>query len=457
MDKKKKVGIIIIGICILCLIVHFVFPQKNKYLIYEGSGQKVNKDKKNENDILYIGVSQTTDSIHPYKQDNETMDILLDLVYEPLIYVKEDASIKYVNAEKITFEKEGKEAHIKISSNKVFSDKTALTADLIIESYQWFMGQDTAYSEILRNVEEIKKIDNENLIMRFKEVNLDNIKALTMPIVYQQDKKSYYGSTFLGTGAYQISQLKSQQGIILERNKESQRKEEYEKIVLKSIDYRNIDTVIMKQEIDMFSINKGEHFEKIKESGAYDVYELEEKQKGYYLVYNIKEESIRNAIAHTVEGKRFFEDTQEKGIYSSGIVSAYKEGANYYSLIKSGSLKGLKTIKIRHDIDGVSLGIYQNLSETLNKEGIECQEVRVAMEGYKGFKEDILIYQGNYKEAITEENIKEFFKDNSQMDIEEYYKYLEEYLSRKNIMTPLSKETKWIASLTTKDTLDFFE
>ena len=43
------------------------------------------------------------------------------------------------------------------------------------------------------------------------------------------------------------------------------------------------------------------------------------------------------------------------------------------------------------------------------------------------------------------------------MDIEEYYKYLEEYLSRKNIMTPLSKETKWIASLTTKDTLDFFE
>ena len=110
MDKKKRIGLTIIFICIVCMVIYFVMPSKNKYLIYEGSAQNVHENKRKENDIFYIGVSQTTDGIHPYKQDNETMDILLDLVYEPLAYFKEDTSIKYINAENITFEKEGKEA-----------------------------------------------------------------------------------------------------------------------------------------------------------------------------------------------------------------------------------------------------------------------------------------------------------------------------------------------------------
>ena len=141
------------------MVIYFVMPSKNKYLIYEGSAQNVHENKRKENDIFYIGVSQTTDGIHPYKQDNETMDILLDLVYEPLAYFKEDTSIKYINAENITFEKEGKEAKVKINTDKVFSDKTALTVDLVMESYQWFREQDTVHSKLLANIKDIKKID----------------------------------------------------------------------------------------------------------------------------------------------------------------------------------------------------------------------------------------------------------------------------------------------------------
>lgn len=457
MDKKKRIGLTIIFICIVCMVIYFVMPSKNKYLIYEGSAQKVHENKRKENDIFYIGVSQTTDGIHPYKQDNETMDILLDLVYEPLAYFKEDTSIKYINAENITFEKEGKEAKVKINTDKVFSDKTALTVDLVMESYQWFREQDTVHSKLLANIKDIKKIDNQNLLFIFEQADFENIKVFTLPIIYQQDKQSYYGTTFLGTGAYKIVQLKNQEDIILERNTESKRHEKYEKIILKYIDYNEINSIIKNQKIDMFVINKDEHFDKIKESGAYDVYELENKQKGFYLVYNIKEEKTRSAIAKVVEGQEFFDITQEKGVYSSGIVSAYKDGDNYYSLIKSGSLEGLKSLKIRHDYDGTSLSIFQNIAKKLNQKGIKCQEVKVALDGYQSFKEDLYIYQGNYNRVLTADNIKEFYKMNSELPLDQFYNQLEEYLANKNIMSPLSKETRWIACLTTKDTLDFFE
>ncbi len=457
MDKKRKAGLIIVVVCVLSLIIHFSLSQKNKYLIYEGSSQKVNEKKRNENDTLYIGISQISDSIHPYKYDNETMDILRNLVYEPLINMKEDTSIEFINAKDIVFKNEGKEAYIKINTNKVFSDKTTMTVDLIIESYRWFMKQETAYSEILRNVEEIKKIDDQNILFTFKEPNLENIKVFMMPLIYQNDKESYYGTTCLGTGAYKITQLKSQQEIMLEKNNESKRREKYETIVLKLIDYTNIDSVIKNQDIDIFMINQENHFDKIKDSGAYDVYELENKQMGYYLVYNIKEDSIKNAIAKTVEGKTFFEKTQDYGIYSSGIVSAHKAGSSYYSLIKSGNFQNIESLKICHDVNGVSLGIYQNLSKKLKEVGIECQDVGVAVNGYGPFKEDILIYKGNYNKILTEEIVKEFYKSYSEISVEEFYNELEQYLSNKNLMSPLSKETKWIASLTTKDTLNFFE
>ena len=326
-----------------------------------------------------------------------------------------------------------------------------------MESYQWFREQDTVHSKLLANIKDIKKIDNQNLLFIFEQADFENIKVFTLPIIYQQDKQSYYGTTFLGTGAYKIVQLKNQEDIILERNTESKRHEKYEKIILKYIDYNEINSIIKNQKIDMFVINKDEHFDKIKESGAYDVYELENKQKGFYLVYNIKEEKTRSAIAKVVEGQEFFDITQEKGIYSSGIVSAYKDGDNYYSLIKSGSLEGLKSLKIRHDYDGTSLSIFQNIAKKLNQKGIKCQEVKVALDGYQSFKEDLYIYQGNYNRVLTADNIKEFYKMNSELSLDQFYNQLEEYLANKNIMSPLSKETRWIACLTTKDTLDFFE
>ena len=107
MERKKKLGVIIIGICIILSIVYFVLPSKNKYLIYEGSASHVNDKKRSDDDTLYIGVTQATDSIHPYKQDSETMDILLKLVYEPLIYINEDTSIKYEIAKKVTLKDNG--------------------------------------------------------------------------------------------------------------------------------------------------------------------------------------------------------------------------------------------------------------------------------------------------------------------------------------------------------------
>ena len=453
MERKKKLGVIIIGICIILSIVYFVLPSKNKYLIYEGSASHVNDKKRSDDDTLYIGVTQATDSIHPYKQDNETMDILLKLVYEPLIYINEDTSIKYEIAKKVTLKDNGKEAQVKINTDKVFSDKTTLNADLLIKSYQWFMKQDTAYNQLVSNVQNIKKIDNQNVLFTFKEANLENIKVLAMPILYDQNDKSYYGATFLGTGSYQITNLVNHQEMILQRNEESKDKKQYEKIVLRLIDYNNIDSIINTQEIDMFMINKEDHLDKIKESRAYDVYQFDNKKSGYYLVYNMKD---KNAVADLVEGDSFFEKTQERGMYSSGIVSAYIDD-NYYSLVDSGNFKDIKVLKIRHDIDAVSIGIYQSLLEVLKGKGIECKEVKDSSYEYENFKEDILIYHGDYNQVLSNKDIEEFYKENSQIEIEEFYNQLEKYLSKKNIMSPLSKETKCVAILTTKDTLNFFE
>ena len=143
-------------------------------------------------------------------------------------------------------------------------------------------------------------------------------------------------------------------------------------------------------------------------------------------------------------------------MYSSGIVSAYIDD-NYYSLVDSGNFKDIKVLKIRHDIDAVSIGIYQSLLEVLKGKGIECKEVKDSSYEYENFKEDILIYHGDYNQVLSNKDIEEFYKENSQIEIEEFYNQLEKYLSKKNIMSPLSKETKCVAILTTKDTLNFFE
>ncbi len=471
MSKKKKIAGIAAALCIAgAAAVWLILPgnspkEENRRLIYQADPQMAGKQEGKDMETLSIGVSSGVSGIHPYQNDDETMQVLLRLVYEPLLLIRSDASIEYRNAKEIVFKEQGKQAAVEVNTGKCFSDGTKLDADIILASYEWFLNGDTSYGGIVSRIESIDKVDDQTLIVTFYEADPDNMKVFSLPIVYDADKVSEKGSTFLGTGPYRIDFLAPYQDVILAGNEAFQEKGRtgdenagleagYSKIIIGQIDYSKLDEILEAQKYDMFYIDKEEMAQKVKESNAYDIYETG-SETGYYLIYHMEERAGRG-VAGLCRDQDLWKDISIQGIWSNGILSPYMQEPNYYSSIEKGSLDEIRNVNIVHGFDGASMGIYEKLSAMLSKEGVECQETMADTTVLAGAKEDILIYYGSYKDAVSDAQISAFYELNKEIKAEDFYGKLEQYLTSVNLMTPLTKDTVWTAFLSGRDTMDFF-
>lgn len=460
--KKRKIRIIAAVSAVILLIaagvIAFVFADlSNEHLIYRGNAFKVLSLDSDRRKAFRIGVSSAIPDIHPYNHGDETAEVLKKLVYEPLLDINNDCMAKYCLAKEIVFEKNGEQALVRLNENKTFSDGTKLTAELVYNSYQWFIKQETAYNDLLSVIKEIKVINENTLSFVFHYANIDNIKVFNIPVIYMFDEKSFYGSTALGTGRYAVDTLTVYSEIVLKRNDEYGRKAKYKKVVIQAFDYGNLDSLLDAKDFDVFIITN-KIADKIKENGAYNIYEMG-NETGWYLEYNTENQDVRKAVANLAEGKEFFEATQDFGVYSKGIVSAYIKKPNYYSLLEKGNLKDTKSISFLHNYEAEANGIYRNLSAALKENGVETSENPMDIYEYHPdeFEEDVLIYYGKLTEVVDDEDNKSFFKNNSELDAEDYYEELEKHLASQNKITPLSKDTTWYASLAGRNNLDLFD
>lgn len=458
--KKRKLMIALIAAFVLLIAAGtaalICTNTYNEHLIYRGKVSQVLSFDKDRKKTLHIGVSSTVSDIHPYNHSDEVSDLLKQFVYEPLLNIHNDCDIEYCNAKKIVFENNGKQAQVKINANKSFSDGTKLTAKIVYNSYQWFMSQETAYDDLLAVIKEIQLVDENTLLFVFHAALIDNIKVFNIPVIYHPDAEKSTKNTAMGTGRYAVDTLTVYDNITLVRNNCGQ-KAKYNNVVIKAFDYSRVDALLESQNYDIFVITN-KLAERVKASGAYSIYEMG-NETGWYLEYNMEDKKARSAVAKLAEGKEFFEVTQDFGVYSKGIVSAYMKKPNYYSLLKRGSFHETKAVSFIHNYDAEANGIYRNLSAALKEQGIQSSETSADIYEYHPaeFEEDVLIYYGRLTEMVNDEDIQGFYEKYSKMCADDYYSNLEKYLSYENKITPLSKDSIWYASLAGRDDLGLFD
>ena len=127
-------------------------------------------------------------------------------------------------------------------------------------------------------------------------------------------------------------------------------------------------------------------------------------------------------------------------------------------MLNNTSFKNIKAVSVAHDYTAAATGIYQSLEKTLKDKKIKCNEKTYGIEEVpEDFEEDLLLFYGSYKDGMTRADNKKFFKENKEIEAQDFYELLEKYfVSQKNI-TPISKDTVWAASLAGRDTLGLME
>lgn len=452
-QKKWRVCAIILAAVLLCvvigLIIFFIGKEDNPHLIFQGDAGKVELKSTERKSTLCVGVSTSIIDKHPYTHGDEASEVLKKFVYEPLINIDNDLNVTYCNAKSIQFGKEGRQVTVKLNRDKVFSNGEKVNAASVLDSYKWFMANDTAYRNILNRIIDIRAVKEDTLVFTFTAADCDNINIFNIPIIFLPKKGEDYA---FGTGAYAIDAIKPYSDIILKENKRSKGSPEYEKVLIKTVDFGNVEKLLKSQTFDIFVFNKKEHADVIKKDKAYDIYELG-KDTGWFLKNNQDSEEIGRAVADVTEGEAFFKKTKADGIYSPGVVNAYIT-PNYYSMKKGGNFQGKKTLTIMHDSVETALGIYHALEKKLSDKDIKCVEKSAGFEEVpEEFEEDLLIYYGSFKDGMSWADNQTFFKEHKTIDVLNYYDLLEKYFVSKNSIIPISKDTYWVASLAERNTM----
>ena len=459
MNKKAKINITV-AIAVFCIaVIAVVFTlflnTQSSNIVYHGSSSNVLSQDKDRKNTLIIGVSSAITDNHPYFHNTDALFFFQKLVYEPLISINNDGSIEYLNAADITFENNGIEAKVILNKKQTFSDGTKITSDIVINSYNSFIEEGTSYNDLLDNVEYIQKVDDYTLVFRFKQVRIYNTNVFNIPIIYQSGDND--DAVCLGTGNYTVKSITPYGDSVLERNEYAKEKGKYKSVILRPMDYGQLDTLSEEQNFDIFIMNKETQADIIKSCNSYDIYELS-LQTGWYLNYNNDNLSVRNAVSSLASGEEFFEETHDFGAYSKGITSAYMSKPNYHSLIKKGSLDEIESLTFLHNYQAEANGIYQALSAALAEKNIQCSDIVSDFSDYPSeINTDVLIYYGSLTDMINDADHERFFESNQNIAAEDFNKNIEKYFAEENKITPLSKDTVWYASLAGKNALDLFD
>lgn len=438
--KKKKSRCIVAGAVLLAVIImsflgKFLYDRlKNadnkpdnsakqsvlydKFIIsHKGDKDNINKTDEQKK-IFNIGVSSIPLDNKPYIHDNEAGRAVLKLVYEPLIDVESDMTVRLKLADSLDFSEDGLSAELKLRDVK-FSDDKTVTAEDVKNSYIALCSPDSEYYDKLKmcaidgvreyiqgsdeDISGIECIDQNTVKFTFRSVSAANMTSLTLPVI-KQDKDDIYA---LGTGPYKISGIVSANKIELDTNSLcGGNPYGYERIILKSVSLNELGNNISEYELDMMYTDSGDITDLIKQSDYHNLY-LSREENYYYIGFNFASKksgdiNLRKAVALSVDREALSESFYafENKVFPLGITSPDKSAGNFSEKIGTDKEKAKKSLSLASSEckeltyichgDAYSYGIYEQLRTQLEKTGIKLD-----IQAVDDLQYDNIIYDGN--------------------------------------------------------------
>ncbi len=173
-----------------------------------------------KSDTLNLGMCSPK-TFNPLINEDETVDEILRLIFEPLIKINDDNTIENKLAQEITFD-ENYNANIKLKENILWSDGTNLTADDVLYSINQIKSapQNSIYKYVADNIASYKKISSSELSIQFKNGAYISNYVLDFPII----PKKYFAASQknnslpICSGVYKFSSYTEMKNLSLEKN-----------------------------------------------------------------------------------------------------------------------------------------------------------------------------------------------------------------------------------------------
>ncbi len=183
--------------------------------------ETITADRQSGNDIsLYMRPPST---FNPLLNDDETVDMVLKLVYEPLIAVDENFKPYGNLAEGWYFSDQGRTITVKLKSGLKWHSGNSITSNDIVYSINTIKDSDegSMYKNCVRYIEDVTMIDPLTVNIEFSKAFYGNIYALTFPLISHQaaNTQNVYEASDsmpkLGNGSYDFNSYSVSQDLEL--------------------------------------------------------------------------------------------------------------------------------------------------------------------------------------------------------------------------------------------------
>ncbi|MBQ2753041.1 MAG: peptide ABC transporter substrate-binding protein [Firmicutes bacterium] len=183
--------------------------------------ETITADRQSGNDIsLYMRPPST---FNPLLNEDETVDMVLKLVYEPLIAVDENFKPYGNLAEGWYFSNEGRTITVKLKSGLKWHSGNSITSDDIAYSINTIMDSDAGsmYKNCVRYIEDVTMIDSLTVNIDFSRAFYGNIYALTFPLISHQAGNAHNvyeasdSMAKLGNGSYDFGSYSASKNLEL--------------------------------------------------------------------------------------------------------------------------------------------------------------------------------------------------------------------------------------------------
>ncbi|MFQ9923850.1 MAG: ABC transporter substrate-binding protein [Beduini sp.] len=467
------------GIAVILVIAMFAYiisksPKEPENLIFSGEQSKVKKLDVERKDTYVIGVSQVLSNAHPYLQNNDSAQMINDLVYPSLVHFNK-GNYEYLLAESILLKEQGTRAVIKIKTGLKFSDGSPLIAKDVLYSYYYLNHPDVNYegkntclsikgikdyqTGNTNEISGIKELDEQTLEIEFSELKSGIFDCFELPILKDQNGSYDYSSKtqrHLGAGKYKIESLSLYNQVTLIKNEFNKVKTDYSKIKIVAADL----SLLNEQELDTMVISKSS-LDSIKQLGAYRIYEYSSKQRDF-LIFNkdnelMQEAENRRILADALNTQEIVKTIYEDGSLSKGILSGEKEPPNYLSLKKKSEETLNQTVLFQHTYDGVGLGLFDTLKNQL-QEKIVLADRMVGLQTLSIDDPSVAIYHysGRVDEVLNSFDLNGYFQQLNDSELKQSADLLEKYLTQEALCIPLHNESYYVVELNKRTSIDIW-
>ena len=192
MNKKFVnffVMILVLLICTSCQKDEIIEENLQNNNINQENNLNIENTNKSNEIVLSM---RTTQNLNPLINEDESVDNILKLMFEPLIAIDSNFKPQPAIAESWSFSEKGNVISINIKDNIYWHNGNKITVDDVIFSINTIKNapQNSVYKSCVSNIISYTKTSNTSLNITFLENYIGNIYYLTFPII----SSNYYGN-----------------------------------------------------------------------------------------------------------------------------------------------------------------------------------------------------------------------------------------------------------------------